>query len=399
MAEILRRKSILILLFCFCAIYYSAAATDTAVIRILMSRIYNEQVKQHSFFPAGMFPSYREFHLTKGNLKEDDNIFFTALVSFTLRKLQADLSHDLQDVCDSIFYRSAPLYKKFQNRRGFPVYSYWMTDPVKLFPNSPILSKFKSKALPDDVDCTAIVLQAKKASKSDVQQMHNYIQAYTNDNKQKIRNSYLGYRGIPAYSTWLGYRMPADLDVCVLANVLLLVHVYDLKYTSADSASLKVITEVVRKREYMTHSAFASPYYQSTSVILYHLSRLMASRKIPELEQYKEQLIEDAKTSYLQTKQFIDKVILSTSLMRWNSIATDYHISTGVTNYLNNSNHDFVFFYATMASMLPNPLNKWAMKLNAGRFNYYCPAYNDVLVLENLVFAQKMNTKVSSNVD
>jgi hypothetical protein len=266
-----------------------------------------------------------------------------------------------------------------------------MTDPVKFFPNSPILSRFKSKALPDDVDCTAIVLQAKNASKSEVQQMHNYIQAYINDHKQKIRSSFLDYENIPAYSTWLGYRMPADLDVCVLSNVLLLVNEYNLKHTSADSASLKVITEVVRKREYMTHSEYASPYYQRTPVILYHLSRLMESRKIPELEQFKEQLVQDAKTSYMQSSHFIDKVILSTSLMRWNSIFPDYHISTGVKNYLNDSMHDFVFFYATMASMLPNPVNKWAMKLNIGRYNYYCPAYNDVLVLENLVFAQKNN--------
>ncbi len=292
-------------------------------------------------------------------------------------------------MADSIINNAAPVYKKFQNRRGLPVYSFWMTNPKKYFPNTRWLSFFKSNALPDDLDCSSIVLQALYAPLSDVNEMHQHIQAFANRKRKKVVSTFRPYKKLPAYSTWLGHKVPIDFDVCALSNLLILVHKYNITYTEADSASLKLISESVKNKQYKSHPEIISPYYNSTAVILYHVARLMSTRYIPELEQYKAQLIEDAETFYRQANNFLDKIILSTALIRWGVELPMQDLSDEMNAYCNAPNEPFVFFVANMAAMLPNPLTRFMIRSNIGRFDYHCPAYNDVLVLENLILRKQ----------
>ena len=118
----------------------------------------------------------------------------------------------------------------------------------------------------------------------------------------------------------------------------------------------------------------------------------MSSRFIPELEQYKSQLVADALLSYKEAGNFLDKIILSTSLQRWGVKMPIDELANETENYCNAPDKEFVFFVANMAAMLPNPLTRFMIQSNIGRFDYYCPAYNDVLVLENLMM-KKMTHK------
>jgi hypothetical protein len=358
-------------------------ANDSTYEWKLIERIYKAQSIGTKEFAKGLFPSYREYYFNRGTLKNDDNVFFTALVGFTLRDLAPKLDTYTSQLVDSIQNNSVAVYKSFQNRRGLPVYSFWMTKPKKYFPNTHWLSFFKTNALPDDLDCSSVVLQAIDAPAADVKKMHQHIQAFANGKSKKIVSTFRSYKKLPAYSTWLGHKVPIDFDVCALSNLLMLLHKYDIAYTEADSASLKFISETVRKRQYQTHPEIISPYYKSTSVILYHLSRLMNTASIPELEQYKNQLIADAKTEYDRADNFLDKIILSTSLLRWGVKLLEPELMKKIENYCNEP-EPFVFFVANMAAMLPNPLMRFMLRSNIGRFDYYCPAYNDVLVLEHL---------------
>ncbi len=358
-----------------------AQTTNKLYEQHLIQEIYKTQSKGDNYFAKGLFPTYREYYyFNKGAYKNDDNIFFTALIIATLQELKPKVGNSLKNIIDSVINNALPAFKKFQNRRGFPVYSFWMTTPKKYFPNS-WLSIFKTNALSDDLDCSSIVLQATNPPHSMVKEMHQYIQSYTNGKKQKVLSTFKDYRKLPAYSTWLSHKIPTDFDVCALSNVLVLVHKYNLKYTAADSASLKLVCEAVRKRQYQTHPEIISPYYNRSPVILYHISRLMSTRFIPELEKYKNDLIADAQLYYQQANSFLDKIILSTSLLRWGVLPPDQLQD----QFSNLSDNNFVFFVANMAAMLPNPFTRFMIKTNIGRFDYFCPAYNNVLVLENVI--------------
>ncbi|MEI6949394.1 hypothetical protein V9K67_19565 [Paraflavisolibacter sp. H34] len=360
-----------------------ARASDTLQVQQLLRGLYRTQMNHERYFPVGLFPSYRQYYFNAGVLKKDDNSFFTGLIAFTLRTLRPSLDPDAKMLCDSILAAAAGALPKFQNRRGLPLYSFWQTRPIRYFPNSGVLSLFKANALPDDADCTAICLLATGAAPATAKQVHDYLQGFSNNRVHKVRSTFRAYKRLPAYSTWLSHKVPIDFDVCVLANILYLVHQYQLPYTAADSASLHLISEVVRKREYLTDAVFASPYYNRPSIILYHLSRLMSVATIPVLEAQKEGMIEAAKGIYTQTADLHEKLVLSTALLRW-GVKDPYYLPPVPVHAPDKSG--FVFFVANMASMLPNPVNGWLTQSRLGRFDYYCPAYNDLLLLENLVW-------------
>jgi hypothetical protein len=363
-----------------------AWANDSLAIRQLLKRINNQQAQNDSYFPDGLFPSYREYYFNRRTLKKDDNSFFTGLIVFTLKQLRPFFDTSSQRLCDSIITRAIPSLQKFQNRKGRNVYSFWQTKPVKYFPNATLLSLFKMNALPDDADCSVIALMAQNISAPTAADVHQYMQAYTNNYKHKVQSTYSEFKNLPAYSTWLGHKVPIDFDVCVLSNILYFVHAYNLPYTKADSASLQFIARSVQKKQYMTDAVYLSPYYNKTSVILYHLARLMSAIQIPALEQHRSQLITDARECYVRANDQMDKVILSTALLKWNVVLPEFH-----TDLLSTSTQSqgFVFFVANMASMLPNPVNRFITKTNVGRFDYYCPTYNDVLILENLILRRR----------
>ena len=53
---------------------------------------------------------------------------------------------------------------------------------------------------------------------------------------------------------------------------------------------MHVITSMVAERAYMKAPVYVSPYYVKSSILIYHLTRLMGTFHIPELEKYKPKL-------------------------------------------------------------------------------------------------------------
>ena len=370
----------------------SSYSHDSLVMSQLLQRIDQLQSKESSVFPKGFFPSYRLYALNKDRLKADVNIFFTGLIAFTLRDIKPQLTIAQQKQADQIIANTLPVYSKFQNQKGRPTYNFWPTDTPQIFPNAGWLNVFnKSKALPDDLDDTVIMLLALQADDSTARQVHALMQGFTNNGEKKVRNTFKDYRNIGAYSTWFGKKMPVDFDVCVLANVLYFVQSYNLPWTTADSASLQLIEKVLIERKHITAAPYVSPHYSRLPNILYHLSRLMTVKPIPALEKYKPQLIEDTRLALANAHDFMDEVILSTSLLRWGVAPPTGkpHQASGIEELV--EDETFSFFIANMASMLPDPMKQWMGGAGVGKFYYYCPGYNNVLLLENLAWRKKLN--------
>jgi hypothetical protein len=379
------RIAILIFLF-----INTAAANDSLVMNRLLQRVADLQPRNSAVFPRGSVPSFRIYALNKDRSKADINPFYTGLVAFTLRDLYPQVSHSQQTKIDSILARTVPVFEKFKNRKGRDTYNFWPTDTPQIFPHSGWLNWFdKSQALPDDLDDTVIILMALAAKDSTAKQVHALMQGFTNNPGKKVNNTFEAYKQIGAYSTWFGEKMPVDFDICVLANVLYFVQSYNLTWTHADSASLELIERVIADKKHLSSPGYVSPHYSKLPNILYHISRLMSAKPIPSLEKHRVQLIEETQQALGKADTFMDEVILGTTLMRLGIDPPPSKPRRADSLEELVEDDRFSFFIANMASMLPNPLKGWMGGTGVGKFYYHSPAYNNVLLLENLVWRQK----------
>ncbi|TDO28233.1 hypothetical protein [Sediminibacterium goheungense] len=382
------RYTIIILFLTFTS---TLRANDSIVVSRLLARIDALQVKKNGIFPKGSIPSYRKYALNQHRWKADINPFFTGLVAFTLNDIKKELSPSQQQLAENIITRTFSTYPKFQNRKkNRDTYNFWPTDSPQIFPHAGWLNLFnKSRALPDDLDDTVIILMAQSCSDSIARAMHEFMQGYTNHENKRVTNTFPEYQKLGAYSTWFGEKMPVDFDISVLSNVLYFVQYHNLPWTAADSASLYLIEDIIKTGKHSRYANYVSPHYATLPNILYHISRLMALKPIASLEKLKPQLIEEAKKELASAAGFMDKVILSTSLLRWNVIPPDI-IEEKTNNLIDLIEDDqFYFFIASMASMLPDNWKKRMTRLKLGTFYYYAPGYNHTLLLENMVWRKR----------
>lgn len=385
------RKFVALLVLVFISSNISATNNDSILINRLLQRIDYLQIKENGIFPKGSIPSYRIYSLNKTRYKADINPFFTGLVSFTLKDLLPNLSPSQQQKARGIIERGQLVYPKFKSKK-YPernTYNFWPTDTLQIFPNGGWLNLFnKQQSLPDDLDDTVIILLAQNTEDSVAKQVHDLMQLYRNGYEKNISNTFEEYKKIGAYSTWFGKKMPVDFEIGVLANVLYFVQYYQLPWSGVDSASLKLITKIIEDKKFILSANYISPHYVKPSVILYHISRLMALKPIPELEILKPLLVAETNKLILSEKGFMDQVLLSTSLLRWGVLPPKIIIQNASSLEALVEDDNFFFFIANIASMLPNPLKQTVGDMGVGKFYYHSPGYNNLLLLENLVLHQ-----------
>lgn len=372
-------------------LFVSLSANDSVIISKLLQRIDDLQPKKDGIFPKGSIPSYRMYALNKTRYKADINPFFTGLMAFTLEDIKSELSPTQQQQANAIINNTLSVFPTFQNKKiGRNTYNFWPTDKPQIFPYSGWLNLFnKSQSLPDDLDDTVIILMAQKRNDSIAKEIHQLMQGYTNNENKRITNTFPEYKDVGAYSTWFGKKMPIDFDISVLANILYFVQFYNLTWTAADSASLYLIEDIIKTGKHTQYASYVSPHYATTPNILYHISRLMSLKPIPALEKLKPQLVADTKKALASATTFMDQVILSTSLLRWNEVPPEISIKNQTSLRDLIEDEQFAFFIASMASMLSDPWKKMVTTIKLGTFYYYCPAYNNLLLLENLAWRKR----------
>lgn len=387
--QIKKSLHIVLLIIC-CTSRLTAYCNDSLIHRILL-RLADIQINHDPYFAKGLYPAYREYELNKTRVKKDDNIYYAGLVAFALRTIRPQLTAEDKVLSDSIFARLAAIAPRFTNQKGRNTYNFWPTDRPKIFPNSGWLNRYDKKlALADDMDDTAIMLMALAASQATVQQVHKLMQQFTNNSGKRAKTALRSYNQFDTYSTWFGKKMVVELDACVLTNILCMVQVYNQPWTKTDSASLAYLVKMCATKDYLLRPGKVAVIYKTTPIILYHLARLMSIKKIPALDEYTADLIASAIKVYNNTCSITEKVMMRTALLRWGySLPADV-VTTG--NLLTNVEQDsYVFFIANLASTMP----RWAAftlyNLGLTRFNYYCPAHNDVLLLEYLAEQKKFD--------
>lgn len=157
-----------------------------------------------------------------------------------------------------------------------------------------------------------------------------------------------------------------------------------LPLVKQDSATICLLAQMIARREYLTSPVYLSPYYVHTSILLYHLARLMGRFTIPQLEPYKAQLVEDINQQLHTSYNVMDQIILRTSLLRLGSAAPPFDMDN-VEAFEKSNQQQFVFFQARAAFSYPTPLKQIFLHWSYLYHLFYCPAYYKILWLEYLV--------------
>ncbi len=367
-----------------------AQASDSILMHDLIRDIAAMQVTTDGEFYKGMFPTFRECGGGPHNYQPDNNVFFTAIAAFAFKNMLPSLDGENKATVSQMLQQIQTVYPYYKNKNNEPFYNFWPTfSPI--MPHTYIFKYLKNVfGQGEDVDDSVMILMTDDSDDSTAARLKKRMIETSNLYKpsRKIISTYKRYRDIPAYSTYLGLRMTPDFDFAVHCNVLYFVYSKNLPRTQQDSATLQLITSMVKNREYMKAPVFLSPYYVKSSILIYHLARLMGAFNIPQLEVYKKQIVQDIYTLLPECTNVMDQVILRTSLLRLGETAPPLAIHD-IPSFEKSNQQFYVFFQARAAFSYPVVLKQIFLHWSYIYYYFYCPAYNKVLWLEYLVEKNK----------
>ena len=345
----------------------------------LLKEIEHLQIAQTDFYDKGKFATLRGKHR-----RDDNTLFFSSLIGFTLQGLRNDMPKASQVEIDSILIRVVRTYPSYKNKTGIATYNFWKTNPAMCFPHSPYLSKRNKYHVPDDADCTALVYLT-DTSIQHANWLKEKLSKHANLSANKIKSTYRKCRNLSAYSTWFGKNMPIEFDICVQSNVLYWVCENKLPFNKNDSATVQLIKEMVLSGRYLRDAGFVSPSYKKPSIVLYHLARLLGKFDIAELSLCKERIKGAIENELTKKNSLMEKVILSTALIRMGGHPAELQTSVKIDKELN----DFVFFEADLFSAYARPCLKFISNQHWFSIPFRCKAYHLALLMEYEVLKTK----------
>ena len=320
-------------------------------IEFFLNKIEELQSIGDKYFPDGIFPAFRTNAIVAYK-RPDTTIFFSAIICFTLQSIRNKLSPDQAVKIDHICKNVQRNYADFQNKDGLKTYNFWKTKPSRHFPNGYIFHRFDHFRIPDDIDDTAFVYLTSNSSPNDLKWLKEKLALHANGSKQWINNTYPEYKKLEAYSTWFGKNMYIEFDVSVLCNMLYCIFKYQLPINKHDIASLEYIKSVIETDRYIKEPFRCAHQYPRTPLIIYHVARLISAFDPPVLKDIRDKLISDTTRLLQEAKTPMDKVVMSTSLIRL-GVKTK---RVPVERYTEVNFKGFYFFIAGLLTAYEHPL-------------------------------------------
>jgi hypothetical protein len=205
------------------------------------------------------------------------------------------------------------------------------------------------------------------------------ISAYSVGKIKPNHSFYKKYKDRPVYSTWLGTKMPKDVDLSVLSNVLLMHTIAKIPLNATDSASLDLIVDLVKANKHISDPTYVSQHYANSATIIYHIARLMYYTDYPSLLALKPTLLDQALELSKQAESPLEQLLLNTSILRLGG-KMDLPLSVNEATLTTNN---YPYFVANIASVLNNPFKRIVNRSNIVRFDFYSYSFNLSLLYEN----------------
>jgi len=378
------KKGGLVLLYIFSSIFlYSAPVMEDSLFTKksieLLHRIEQLQVKQEAGLLKGAFPSSRKYYFSS-QFKQEDNVFFTALVLFNIGQFSNKMHPEELVYLEQFKTNARPYIERFKNQKNQLTYNFWPRNPPQIFPNGGWLNRLNKKfALADDIDDGAITLLALGASDSLAKAMQSKFGAYRVGLIKPNQSFYKQFKDRPVYSTWLGNKMPKDVDLSVLTNVVLMHTIAKIPLNATDSASLDLIVDLIKSNKHLTDPKYVSQHYANSASIIYHIARLIYYTDYPPLLGLKPILLNQALDLSKQAQFPLEQLLLNTTILRLGG-KIDLPLSVNEASLTANN---YPYFVANIASVLNNPFKRIVNRTNIVRFDYYSYAFNLSLLYEN----------------
>lgn len=348
----------------------------------LLSEIKSLQSRANDkIYPCGIFPCQRR-HIVTGVEREDDNSFFSALIVFTLQRLKRYFSADEWQLVEEIKEQVQKAFPLYKNKHGENTYNFWRTEKNAHFPNGKVFSKFGRFRLADDVDCTALIYLANGYSTGDIIYLKNKLLYHAGLPVGISNNTLAHYQNLKVYSTWFGKNIPKEIDVCVTANLLYLLYDAKVPLNESDTDCVEFVCSVIMKDEHKTQPFRIAPYYPNTSIVLYHVSRLLTVANHYHLLKIKEKLKTDILEKLKENNHPMERIILNTSLIWLGETSLVEELEMPVS-------FNFPWFVAGMLTSVGNALANKLAQYSFFHMQFYCEAYMKTLFVEYL--AEKGN--------
>jgi len=326
---------------------------DTLMVRELLNSLQSSQTLGHKFYEDGLFPTQR---VLKGEAVEDNTFYYTSTITYLLLSIKPYLSRTDSDLVQNIVDKANSNAFRYSSRNGRASHNFWQTTPPDLpFPNSEKY-RIEKLRLPDDLDDSAMIaLSLENDSLSNELRllMTNYAKA---NNHKKLHKMPKPYKFSEAYRTWFADKWIQDLDMVVMANVLLFVFENDYPLNHYDSATINTLKIMITSDDHLEKPVKVARYYSKASIILYHLARIMT---YPEnhFGDIRKDVIQDLKTLENNLDSEMDKLLVIASLARLGELV-EYQINE---KKLIEDFESFYLFYASTDYLFP-PFRAWFIR-------------------------------------
>jgi hypothetical protein len=276
-----------------------------------MNRLEELQSKKDGFYQIGMFPTKRFWVSKKGN--EDNGVFANAIIAYILRTVN-ERQPSQQNLL--MLNQAIQSFELYRNRQGEASYNFWKTVGDRLpFPNSILLSREQYR-LPDDYDDTALIQLARGPHTMDQPVRDRMLKYALRPDRKVVGHSPIKHRSKKVYETWYANKMQQELDVVVMANVLLFVMEKGYSYQTPDRHTIDCLKTIIDEGQYIKDPIGYAPYYNKSAIILYSLARLLAKDNKGEFAAQRKVLIKNLQQELSKTDHTIEKIMIATSLLR-----------------------------------------------------------------------------------
>lgn len=327
----------------------------------------------------GIFASQR-FHSFIPYIREDENIFFSSAIVYTLQEYSYTLSKPNKLIVNDIIKQVINCYPNFKNFKGKKTYNFFKTNPMDFFPNGKVMQHFKFFKLADDADDTIYIYLTSPKNKKHKWLKQKLIK-HANGTLQWNFHKRTQYKELKAYGVYFGKNMSIEIDACVLTNILLWSYKNNLDMYEQDEDSITYLTKTITSKDYINVPYLISPCYPTTAQICYHYSRLIkATGTQNSLAIIKLILIDDIKTLLRKPQSFIDTLFYHIALLNL-EIKPGKKLRYKVNEVLKNTD----YFYTSVPLMIPK---LWVRKLQKYKLiqalglRTKCNGYTTALLLE-----------------
>ena len=341
------------------------------------------QSSGHSVYLDGLFASQR-YHSYLPYLREDDNLFFSATIAYTLQSHLSLMSKNEQVLSIEIVNSVIGLFPHFRNKDGKPTYNFWQTDPSNHFPNGMFMKRFEHFRIPDDADDTALVFLLQDHISSDRKKLSELLRNHANLGKKTIKNTWPEFKGLNAISTFFGEKMRIEFDAVVMCNVLLILF-RDGEEGAIKEDSIQYISKALEADYHMTEPFYMSSNYPEPELIIYHVSRLLYSYPDCSLKKHKSKLIRQLEILINRSLPPLNELVARNALLLLGNSSEPNH------SLLDNVRNDSkgYFFHAGMLSSFENSIaQKWS-STSLFHLRFRCLGLNLALLVEHELLKRK----------